>query len=89
MNTHEAPIGIRSEPRVISQGKEDLMARDRPLTRLLDFALRRDTRREHQNGQGLAEYALILSLIAVVAISMLITLGQPIQQMLSSLGQSM
>jgi Flp pilus assembly pilin Flp len=37
-------------------------------------------------GQTLAEYALILSLIAVVAIAALILLGTDIQNILSSVG---
>ncbi len=66
------------------------MARGHPLARVLIAAQGRTSLvgREAGRGQGIAEYALILSLIAVVAISMLVTLGQPIQQMLSNLGQS-
>lgn len=39
-------------------------------------------------GQGLAEYALILTLIAIIAILALIFLGSDIQRMLSQVGQS-
>ena len=39
-------------------------------------------------GQGLAEYALILTLIAIVAILALIFLGSDIQRMLSQVGTS-
>jgi Flp pilus assembly pilin Flp len=39
-------------------------------------------------GQGLAEYALILTLIAIVAILALIFLGSDIQRLLSQVGQS-
>ncbi len=39
---------------------------------MVDFLLRRD-----EDGQGLAEYALILALIAIVAILALVFLGQP------------
>ena len=39
-------------------------------------------------GQGLAEYALILALIAIVAIIALLFLGGQIQQVLSSVGDS-
>jgi len=39
-------------------------------------------------GQGLAEYALILALIAIVAILALIFLGSQISQILSDVGNS-
>jgi pilus assembly protein Flp/PilA len=41
-----------------------------------------------EDGQGLAEYALILSLIAVVAIVALLFLGGNVSQLLSSVGDS-
>ncbi len=41
-----------------------------------------------QEGQGLAEYALILALIAIVAILALIFLGQQVSQILSVVGDS-
>ena len=44
---------------------------------------------EHNEGQGLAEYALILALIAIVAIVALIFLGGQISSILSNVGQSM
>ena len=46
-------------------------------------ALRRD-----DEGQGLAEYALILALIAIVAIVALIFLGSQVSQILSQVGGS-
>jgi pilus assembly protein Flp/PilA len=46
-------------------------------------ALRRD-----EEGQGLAEYALILALIAIVAIIALIFLGGAISGILSTVGSS-
>jgi pilus assembly protein Flp/PilA len=46
-------------------------------------ALRRD-----EEGQGLAEYALILALIAIVAIVALIFLGQQVSGILSTVGNS-
>ena len=52
------------------------------LTRFL-AALRRD-----EEGQGLAEYALILALIAIVAIIALIFLGSQVSGILSTIGQS-
>jgi len=45
------------------------------------------TRRDEE-GQGLAEYALILALIAIVAIVALIFLGGQVSQILSNVGNS-
>jgi len=41
---------------------------------------------EGATGQGLAEYALILALIAVIAIVALLFLGQSISSVLSTIG---
>ena len=41
-----------------------------------------------EDGQGLAEYALILALIAIIAIIALIFLGGKVSQILSSVGNS-
>ena len=41
-----------------------------------------------EEGQGLAEYALILALIAIVAIIALIFLGTQVRQILSTVGDS-
>jgi pilus assembly protein Flp/PilA len=41
-----------------------------------------------EEGQGLAEYALILALIAIVAIIALIFLGQQVSKQLSTVGVS-
>ncbi len=41
-----------------------------------------------QHGQGLAEYALILALIAIVAIIALIFLGGQVSKILSTVGKS-
>jgi pilus assembly protein Flp/PilA len=46
-------------------------------------AMRRD-----EEGQGLAEYALILALIAIVAILALLFLGTAISTILSTVGQN-
>ena len=46
-------------------------------------SLRRD-----EEGQGLAEYALILALIAIVAIIALIFLGNQVSTILSTVGSS-
>ena len=39
-----------------------------------------------EDGQGLAEYALILSLIAIIAIAALVFLGSQISGILSGIG---
>jgi pilus assembly protein Flp/PilA len=41
-----------------------------------------------EEGQGLAEYALILALIAIVSIVALLFLGGQVSTILSTLGQS-
>jgi pilus assembly protein Flp/PilA len=46
-------------------------------------AIRRD-----EEGQGLAEYALILALIAIIAIVALIFLGGQVSSILSNVGHS-
>ena len=45
-----------------------------------------DLNRDEEAGQGLAEYALILALIAIVAIISLIYLGSQISDKLSVVG---
>jgi len=44
--------------------------------------------RRDDEGQGLAEYALILALIAIIAIVALIFLGGKVSAILSSVGNS-
>ncbi len=44
--------------------------------------------RDDEDGQGLAEYALILALIAVIAIIALIFLGAQTKTLLSNVGRS-
>ena len=44
--------------------------------------------RDDEEGQGLAEYALILALIAIVAIIALIFLGTQVSKILSTVGTS-
>ncbi len=56
------------------------------LTESLRAALRSNGGPAH--GQGLAEYALILALIAIVAIVTLLFLGGQISTILSTLGNS-
>ena len=48
---------------------------------MVDFLMRRN-----EEGQGLAEYALILALIAIIAIAALIFLGDQIADILSQIG---
>jgi pilus assembly protein Flp/PilA len=52
------------------------------LTALINLVRRDD------EGQGLAEYALILALIAIVAIIALIFLGSQVSGILSTVGKS-
>jgi pilus assembly protein Flp/PilA len=44
--------------------------------------------RRDEEGQGLAEYALILALIAIIAIVALIFLGGQVSEILSQVGNS-
>ena len=48
-----------------------------------------DRFRSDEEGQGLAEYALILSLIAIVAIVALIFLGDQIAAILTEIGSAL
>lgn len=50
------------------------------------LAYHQPMRAQGQAGQGLAEYALILSLIAILAIAALVLLGREISAVLSTLG---
>ena len=47
-----------------------------------------DLVRQDEDGQGLAEYALILALIAIVAIVALVFLGGQVSTILSQVGSS-
>jgi pilus assembly protein Flp/PilA len=47
-----------------------------------------DSFRRDEEGQGLAEYALILALIAIIAIIALIFLGNQVSTILSTVGSS-
>jgi pilus assembly protein Flp/PilA len=53
---------------------------------VIDFLLSRYAAIESDEGQGLAEYALILALIAIIAIGALFFLGGQISSILSSIG---
>ena len=46
------------------------------------------TKAQEEEGQGLAEYALILALIAIIAIAALIFLGGQIASILDTIGQA-
>ncbi len=48
-----------------------------------------NVRKDEEDGQGLAEYALILALIAIVAIVALIFLGSQISDKLSTIGSQL
>jgi pilus assembly protein Flp/PilA len=48
-----------------------------------------DRIRRHEDAQGLAEYALILALIAIVAIVALLFLGTQISHKLSTIGSTL
>ena len=54
----------------------------------LYLALMNFLHRDSDEGQGLAEYALILALIAIVAIVALLFLGGAISKILSTVGSS-
>jgi len=62
-----------------------LLGRSTDVRIALELVLRRGS----QRGQGLAEYALILALIAVASIVAVTFMGGSINGMLSSLGNSM
>ena len=57
------------------------------LTQLADLT-RSLVSRDHEDGQGLAEYALILALIAIVSIVALLFLGSQISDKLSTVGNA-
>jgi pilus assembly protein Flp/PilA len=56
------------------------------VTTMLSAVVTRVLPGDDENGQGLAEYALILALIAIVAIVALIFLGGQISDKLSAVG---
>ena len=45
--------------------------------------------RDHSDGQGLAEYALILALIAIISIVALLYLGGQVSDKLSTIGNQL
>ena len=58
------------------------------LTQFVLRAISQIQARDADEGQGLAEYALILALIAIVAIIALIFLGGQVSGILSTVGNS-
>ncbi|MFN8630139.1 MAG: Flp family type IVb pilin [Chloroflexota bacterium] len=56
---------------------------------LRDLLSRRAGPMDGERGQGLAEYALILSLIALLAIVSLVYLGGAVGRLLSNVGTSL
>jgi pilus assembly protein Flp/PilA len=59
------------------------------LMQLRDAVVRAFQTGEDEDGQGLAEYALILALIAIVAIVALIFLGSQVSDKLSTVGTTL
>jgi Flp pilus assembly pilin Flp len=55
---------------------------------MLSLFLRVNDRVDQAEGQGLAEYALILALIAIVAVIALIFLGSQVSGLLNTVGKS-
>jgi pilus assembly protein Flp/PilA len=58
-----------------------------PLSKLMT-AVQVSLYRDEEDGQGLAEYALILALIAVIAIIAMLFLGNQISDKLSTIGST-
>jgi pilus assembly protein Flp/PilA len=61
------------------------MLRFLPMRMYLAAASVRDALREREEGQALVEYALLLSLIAIVSIVVLGTLGHRVSRIFSSI----
>ncbi len=79
--TQHRPYGGRRLPR------QEALEKGAPGTRMTQLLGRiHPSRRD--DGQGLAEYALILALIAIIAIIALIFLGNQVSTILSTVGSS-
>ena len=76
---------MAARDRVAESGGKEVAVLTGHVTELIALisALRSD-----EEGQGLAEYALILALIAIVAIIALIFLGSQVSKILSTVGTS-
>jgi pilus assembly protein Flp/PilA len=80
---------VRREADALSQREGALeKGGDRNPMMLLDALISLFWYRDEEEGQGLAEYALILALIAIVAIIALIFLGGQVKTLLSNVGSS-
>ena len=77
MTADPVPCGTRRGLRKGGEPNDDVAAHRSHLHSLVD-----------DEGQGLAEYALILALIAIVAIIALIFLGSQVSTILSTVGNS-
>jgi len=73
-------VKVVADPQIRTEGSPTLIERIRSL------AMQRPAHGEE--GQGLAEYALILALIAIVAILSLIFLGDTLADLLSTIGDT-
>jgi Flp pilus assembly pilin Flp len=75
----------KARDRGVRKGGEEQLDR---IWKTLDMVDRFKERVGRASGQGLAEYALILALIAIVAIVSLLFLGGQISKILSNVGKS-
>jgi pilus assembly protein Flp/PilA len=64
------------------------LSKERRCTYMTQLFALIDSFRRDEEGQGLAEYALILALIAIIAIIALIFLGNQVSSILSTVGNS-
>jgi pilus assembly protein Flp/PilA len=76
------PSGTKRATGLISQGDDSVALIEDLKIRFAMLFVRDD------EGQGLAEYALILALIAIVAIIALLFLGGQVSKILSTVGNS-
>ena len=65
------------------------MLRSLPMRAYLAASNLRDSLREREEGQALVEYALLLSLIAVVSIVILGTLGHQVSRIFSRISKQL
>ena len=70
-----------AELRVAATSVVGRAARSRPAQALRSWQLSSSPDRDGEQGQGLAEYALILSGVAIVAVASLIFLGETIMEL--------
>ena len=84
MRIRRPPTGVPADP---LQGGESCGSKGEHEDMILN-AITNFLHRDDEEGQGLAEYALILALIAIVAIIALLFLGGAISKVLSTVGSS-